>query len=303
MKGDKKNKKLEASVVIPNYNGKELLEKNLPKVLACLENKANRIKEVIVVDDASTDGSVKLIKEKFPEIKLIKHRINRGFSATVNTGARMAKGRLIVLLNNDVVPKEDFLISVFPHFRNKNVFAVSLHEKDFSWAKGKFENGFIVHGPGPKTRKTHQTFWVSGGSGVFRRSQWMKLGGMDEKLFSPFYWEDLDLCYRAAKRGWGLLWEPKARVEHKHESTISRWPKKYVQRIQERNQLLFTWKNLTSPYLFRRHIAGLLNRMVRRPGYIRIVFMALLKIRQVWKARKKEKKETKISDEAIFARF
>ncbi len=303
MKGDKKNKKLEASVVIPNYNGKELLEKNLPKVLACLENKANRIKEIIIVDDASTDGSVKLIKEKFPEIKLIKHRINRGFSATVNTGARMAKGRLIVLLNNDVVPKEDFLISVFPHFRNKNVFAVSLHEKDFSWAKGKFENGFIVHGPGPKTRKTHQTFWVSGGSGVFRRSQWMKLGGMDEKLFSPFYWEDLDLCYRAAKRGWGLLWEPKARVEHKHESTISRWPKKYVQRIQERNQLLFTWKNLTSPYLFRRHIAGLLNRMVRRPGYIRIVFMALLKIRQVWKARKKEKKETKISDEAIFARF
>jgi len=303
MKGDKKNRKLEASVVIPNYNGKGLLEKNLPKVLACLENKANRIKEIIIVDDASTDGSVKLIKEKFPEIKLIKHRINRGFSATVNTGARMAKGRLIVLLNNDVVPKEDFLISVFPHFRNKNVFAVSLHEKDFSWAKGKFENGFIVHGPGPKTRKAHQTFWVSGGSGVFRRSQWMKLGGMDEKLFSPFYWEDLDLCYRAAKRGWGLLWEPKARVEHKHESTISRWPKKYVQRIQERNQLLFTWKNLTSPYLFRRHIAGLLNRMVRRPGYIRIVFMALLKIRQVWKARKKEKKETKISDEAIFARF
>ena len=300
---NKKNKRSEVSIVIPNYNGEELLEKNLPKVLACLKNKGNRIKEIIIIDDASTDGSVGLIKEKFPEIKLIKHKVNRGFSAAVNTGARTAKGKLIALLNNDVIPKEDFLVSVFPHFKNKNIFAVSLHEKGYSWAKGRFENGFVLHEPGPKTKEAHETLWVSGGSGVFRRSQWMKLGGMDEKLFSPFYWEDLDLCYRATKRGWGLLWEPKAHVEHKHESTIGKWPKKYVQRIQERNQLFFIWKNITSPYLFRRHVAGVLTKVVRHPGYIRIVLMALFKMKQVLRARKKEKKETKISDEAIFARF
>jgi GT2 family glycosyltransferase len=260
---NKKNKKLEVSIVIPNYNGEELLKKNLPKVLACLKNKGNRIKEIIIVDDASTDGSVKLIKEKFPEVKLIKHKVNRGFSAAVNTGARTAKGKLIALLNNDVIPKEDCLVPVFPHFKNKKIFAVSLHEEGFSWAKGKFENGFVLHEPGPETKEAHETFWVSGGSGVFRRSQWMKLGGMDEKLFSPFYWEDLDLCYRAVKR----------------------------------------WKNLTSPYLFRRHVAGVLTKVVRHPGYIRIVLMALFKMKQVLRARKKEKKETKISDEAIFARF
>jgi GT2 family glycosyltransferase len=300
---NKKNKRPEVSIVIPNYNGEELLEKNLPKVLACLKNEGNRIKEIIIIDDASTDGSVGLIKEKFPEIKLIKHKVNRGFSAAVNTGARTAKGKLIALLNNDVIPKENFLVPVFPHFKNKNIFAVSLHEEGFSWAKSKFENGFVLHEPGPRTKEAHETFWVSGGSGVFRRSQWMKLGGMDEKLFSPFYWEDLDLCYRAAKRGWGLLWEPKAHVKHKHESTTGKWPKKYVQRIQERNQLFFIWKNLTSPYLFRRHVIGVLTKVVRHPGYIRIVLMALFKMKQVLRARKKEKKETKISDEAIFARF
>lgn len=243
----KLNSKLDISIIIPNYNGEQLLKKNLPKVISTSEFKKNRILEIIVVDDGSTDDSVKLIKEKFPEVRLFKHRINRGFSAAVNTGARAAKGKLLALLNNDVIPENDFLVAVIPHFKNRRVFAVSLNEEGFSWAKGKFEEGFINHEMGPESQKAHDTFWVSGGSGVFRRSQWMKLGGMDEKLLSPFYWEDIDLCYRAAKRGLRLLWEPKARVLHKHESTMSEFPAKYVQRVRERNQLLFIWKNLTSP--------------------------------------------------------
>jgi len=131
----------------------------------------------------------------------------------------------------------------------------------------------------------------------------MKLGGMDEKLFSPFYWEDVDMGYRAWKRGWLLYWEPKGLVTHKHETTISKIPQKYRQRIQERNELIFAWKNFTSPILFRRHIAGLLKRAIRHPGYIRIVMMALGKIKLILKARGREKKECKISDEAILSRF
>jgi GT2 family glycosyltransferase len=149
----------------------------------------------------------------------------------------------------------------------------------------------------------HDTFWVSGGSGVFRRNIWMKLGGMDEKLFTPFYWEDVDLGYRALKRGYGLSWDPDAKVLHLHESTISRFPKKYTQKIMERNQLLFNWKNLTSTNLTKKHVAGLLKRMAAHPGYIRIFFAALGKIGVVLRERKKEIKESKISDEAIFSRF
>ena len=295
---------MKASVIIPYYKTPHLIRKNMPAVLAAKENMKNRINEVILIDDGSKDECAKIIKQEFPEVRLITHKVNRGFSSTVNTGARSAKSKLLVLLNTDVIPSKDFLESVLPHFKDGDVFGVSFHESGYGWAKGKFEDGFILHEPGRESKKTHDTFWISGGSGVFRRSYWMKLGGMDEKLLSPFYWEDLDLCYRAAKRGWTLLWEPRAKVLHKHESTMSTLPnKKRVRRIRERNQLIFIWKNLTSPILFRKHITGLFRRVTRHPGYLRIVLMALSKFRGIKKAREKEKKESKVSDEAIFARF
>ena len=297
-------KNFTVSVVMPNFNGEKILEKNIPSFFAAKDNPNNCITEIIIVDDGSRDDSVKMISSKFPQVKLIKHKINRGFSAAVNTGVRAAKGDLICLLNSDVVPEHNFLENVICHFLNTNIFAVSLNEiGDFGWAKGFFSDGFVGHSGGSKSVKPHDTFWVSGGSGVFRRNIWMELGGMDEKLLSPFYWEDVDLCYRALKRGYRLIWEPEAKVSHIHESTISLFPKKYVQRIHERNQLLFIWKNITSVNLFRKHLVGLTKRLFKHPGYIRIIFMALGKIGILIKARNKEIKEAKICDEIIFSRF
>lgn len=291
------------SVVMPNLNGEKLLEKNLPFLLKAQENPENRIIEIIVVDDGSWDGSVKLVNSKFSQIKLIKHKINRGFSAAVDTGVRAAKGDLILLINTDVVPSEDFLVPVFKDFENKKVFAVSLHERGFGWAKGSFSEGYIQLAMGEESVETHASFYVSGGSGVFRRDYWMELGGMDEKLLSPFYWEDIDLCYRAEKRGYINLWEPKGIVVHNHESTIGKFPKSYVQRIRERNQLLVIWKNIHSAVLIRRHIVGVAKRVITHPGYLRIVLMALGKISLVLKERKREIGVGKVSDEAIFSRF
>ena len=291
------------SVIIPNFNGEKIMEKNLPFILKAKENVENRIVEIIVIDDGSNDKSVKLITSRFPEVKLIKHKINRGFPASINTGVRIAKGNLVLLINTDVIPAEDFLITVFKHFENKKVFAVSLHEKGFGWAKGSFFDGYIELAIGSESPESHLSFYVSGGSGVFRRDIWMELTGMDEKLFSPFYWEDLDICYRAAKRGYINLLEPGGNVVHDHESTISKFPKLYVQRIRERNQLLVIWKNIHSPALVRKHIAGLLKRTLFHPGYLRVVFMAIGKIGIVLKERKRELKLSKVSDEAIFSRF
>lgn len=291
------------SVVIPNFNGEKLLEKNLPYVLEAKKNGENKITEVVVVDDASRDASVSLLRDKFPEVKVIKHKVNRGFASSVNTGVRSSKGTLIALLNTDVHPEPDFLIGVLPHFEDDDVFGVSLHERGFGYAKGLFKDGFIVHSPGEEVETPHSTFWISGGSGVFNRNLWNLVGGMDEKLLSPFYWEDLDLSYRALKRGFNLLWEPNARVIHEHESTIGLLPKKERELIQERNQLLFIWKNLTSPNLFRKHLGGLIKRIITHPGYFRVFLMALLKLRDVLRARGKEKKEARVSDETIFSRF
>ena len=294
---------LKVSVVIPSFNGEKLLKKNLPYLLRAMGNLSNFIKEIIVVDDGSSDNSVDLIKNKFPQVKLVRHKINRGFSASVNLGVKIAKGDLVCLINNDVIPENNFLANTLGHFEKEDTFAVSLHEEGYGWAEGVFREGYIMHSPGKEDTKVHSTFWVNGGSGVFRKSLWKKLGGMDDKLLSPFYWEDLDICYRAIKRGLKLYWEPRARVLHKHETTISKFPKKYVERIRERNHLLFIWKNLTSQSLFRRHVTGLFKRLARPPGYLRIVLVALLRLREVKRARRKEKKETIVSDEAIFASF
>ncbi len=297
---------MNVSVIIPNWNGRHLLEKNLPFVLSSAKNPKNSILEIIIVDDFSSDDSVNFLQKNYKgEIRLIKQSKNRGFSYSVNHGVRMAKGELVCLLNTDVIPAADFLESVIPHFKNKNVFAVGLHEKGASWANVSFADGYIQHSPGVTADKAHATFWVSGGSGVFRRSIWMELKGLDEELFSPFYWEDLDLGYRGHKRGYELLWEPKAHVIHEHESVINQYSfqLKYLNRIKERNELLVIWKNVTSRRLIRKHIRAMVIRALKHPGYFRIIYLAGKKRNLVLKKRKAEAKQSKVSDEAVFAKF
>src|SRR4030043_917616 len=131
---------LKVSVIVTNYNGKDLLEKNIPFILIAKNKKENRIEEIIVVDDASKDESVDFIKNNFPEIRVIRHTKNRGFIASTNTGARSAKNPLLVLLNSDVVVSDDFLVSVLPLFKDRNLLAVSIHEQGFGNALGEFKN-------------------------------------------------------------------------------------------------------------------------------------------------------------------
>lgn len=291
------------SIIIPTFNGLDLLKQNLPAVLKAQENKLNEIREIIIIDDGSTDGTDLFLRENYPLVKLLKHKKNRGFSSSINTGVRFSKGSVIILLNNDVIPDYDFLESILPLFENPEVFGVSLHEKGFGWAKGKFADGFIIHEGAKEDNLVHETFWINGGSGVFKRKYFIKLGGMDEKLFSPFYWEDLDISYRAMKRGYKLYWHPRGNVVHQHESTVKKLNRNFVNRIQERNHLLFIWKNLTSSALFQKHIIGLTKRILNNPGYLVVVLMALTKIKGVLSARQKEKREGFLSDEAIFAKF
>jgi len=295
---------MKVSIVIPNYNGENLLKTNLPLVLKAKDFSANKIEEVIVVDDGSKDKSLELLKKNFHWVKIIKHKVHRGLSAAVNTGVRAAKGNLICLLNSDVVPEINFLESVFPHFSKTKVFAVSSNEIGNSgWTRGLFVDGFVEYVSGQKPSVSHDTFWVGGSGGIFRRDVWMELGGMDEKLLSPFYWEDIDLCYRALKRGYRLIWDSDAKVTHIQGTAINQLPQKYAQRIMERNQLLFIWKNITSANLFRKHLFGLVKRSIKHPGYIRIVLMALKRITLLMRERNKEVKEARVSDESIFSRF
>lgn len=297
---------MKISIIIPVWNGRNLLEKNLPEVIKAQKNERNNIGEIILVDDASPDDSIDFVKKNFKnEVRIVRLKNNRGFSGAVNMGVYASKYPLICLLNMDVIPEKDFLESVQVHFQDRNVFAVTLHENGSGPAIASFVNGFFQHRSGPEKKVTQESAWASGGSAVFKRSLWIKMKGFDEELFSPFYWEDVDLSYRAWKRGYKILWDPKAKVEHKHEGVINpdMIARRYLISIKERNYLLFQWKNITSPTLWKKHRKNLYRYALRHPGYIRIILLAWKKRDLIRKRREREKRQSKVSDEAIFARF
>lgn len=299
-------RKYDVSIVIPNWNGKKLLEKNLPKVLAAQENPENNIREVIVIDDYSTDESLTFLKKEYrKKIRIVRHTKNRGFASAVNTGFRYAKSDLVCLLNSDVTPTPAFLKNTFDHFMRSDTFAVGLHEKGYGPSSGSFDKGYLKHRAAPESNEKKFSLWASGGSALFRRELWWKVGGFDNILFAPFYWEDVDIGYRAWKRGYKILWEPTAIVEHKHESVINptNFQKKYMDMVKERNELLFIWKNITSNSLIRKHINAVVKRCLKHPGYIKVVMFALKKRKTLHTRRQTEMKESRVSDEAVFSHF
>lgn len=260
---------MNVSIIIPNRNGIKLLQKNLPFVLA-----ATKGAEVIVVDDASIDDSMRILKKEFSSVRVIRKARHEGFASTVNAGVREAIGDVVVLLNSDVRPEKDFLSPLIKHFDDPTVFAVGCLEKSHEGnnvvlrgrGEAKWEKGFFIHWRGEVDRPS--TAWVAGGSGAFRKSIWEKLGGMDT-MYDPFYWEDIDISYRALKAGYKVLFESKSVVVHEHETGAIRheYSAAYVKMIAYRNQFLFIWKNFSDPRVLLAHAAWtpirLLQAMVR----------------------------------------
>lgn len=284
---------MDVSIVVTCWNGRKLLERNLPYVIDASKNPKNKIIEIIVIDDGSTDDSVEFVKKtaisKKPAstqrgeqlaIRVVEHKKNFGYATTCNTGVREAKGDLVAILNLDVIPSENFLEAALPHFDDEKIFAVSFNEGKFGPGKLIWKNGFLeIESNNDIPKTTAVTDWPSGGSSVFRKSHWEKLGGMD-RIFSPFYFEDIDLGIKAHKAGFSCLWEPKAKVGHKHEGTInsSSFNLEFVNSIKQRNHLLLVWKNIDSFESFSSHIVFLLKRCFFHPGYFKIVFLAVRRL-------------------------
>jgi len=244
------------SIVIPNYNGESLLKKNLPKIFDELKDFESVETEVIVVDDASTDDSLLVLNElaRDHNIKVLLSEKNLGFSPTVNKGVKAASGEIIILLNTDICPEKGFLEPLLSHFKDdEKVFAVGCLDKSIEGGKtvmrgrglGEWKRGFLVHRRGEVNRD--DTLWVSGGSGAFKKTIWERLGGLNE-LFTPFYWEDIDISYRALKSGYKVLFEPKSVVIHEHEKGAikAKYSDFQIKTIAYKNQFIFVWENADS---------------------------------------------------------
>jgi GT2 family glycosyltransferase len=311
---------MNVSIVIPNFNGENLLKNNIPKVIEAAKEYTKGVVEIIIVDDGSKDNSISIINhiiknEKRIHIHLIANTSNKGFSSTVNRGVKMASGDIIVLLNTDVVPHKNFLTPLVKNFENKNVFAVGCLDESIENGKiilrgsgiAYWEKGFLVHKEG--SLKSKETFWASGGSSGFKKSVWNSLGGFIE-LYNPFYWEDIDISYRARKNGFTILFEPKSIVTHEHTkgAIITHNTPEKIKRIAYRNQFFFVWLNITDIPLLASHIYWfpyqLITAILRKDfSFITGFFDACKHIFPVFFLRQKIHRTYMIKDQEILQKF
>jgi GT2 family glycosyltransferase len=242
-----------ASVVIPNWNGRDLLERYLPSVVAALAG--NPANEIVVVDNGSTDGSAAFVRAEFPQVKLLALASNLGFGGGSNAGFRAAANDVVVLLNNDMRVEPDFLAPLLEGFADPAVFAVSCQiffsdpaklREETGLTQGSWQDGAlrVRHRTDPAVTGLFPCFYGGGGSCAFDRRKFLELGGFDH-LFAPFYFEDTDLGYMAWKRGWKVLYQARSVVYHEHRGTIGKaFRADFIRGVVKRNALLFVWKNV-----------------------------------------------------------
>jgi GT2 family glycosyltransferase len=239
------------SVIIPSYNGKELLSENLPYVLKSLDC-VDRY-EIIVVDDASNDNSVEYLRINFPAVRIIRNDKNQGFARSINRGIKEARFDLIFLLNNDIKPDKKYVYTSLRFFKRSNTFGVMGIIKDE--LTNKILEGIkypVVSLSGLKYRdirskKIEQcsnevyTFYLCGGNTIADRKKILELDGLLE-IYEPFYQEDVDLSVRAWLSGWKLYFNSGAICYHKHSATIKKYYRSdYIRNISKRNRLIISY--------------------------------------------------------------
>ncbi len=238
------------SIVIPVY-------KKVDEFIVKLNHNIKYFKdvEVIVVNDDPTAS----IKDRlFPKgespsgrknynIQLIENSKNLGFGGTVDKGIRAAKNNFVFLLNSDVKLLDSSFHTALKGFgENEKIFGIAFAQKEADGStvgKNKifWKHGLLTHSKADNFNEG-ETGWVEGGSSIIRKDIYEKIGGFDT-MFSPFYWEDIELSYRARKYGYISWFDPSVLVEHQHESTIgSFWSKRAISVIATRNQILCSWK-------------------------------------------------------------
>ncbi|HEX4886909.1 MAG TPA: glycosyltransferase family 2 protein [Luteibaculaceae bacterium] len=239
------------SVVIPNFNGKGLLEQNLPTVAAALKT-LSIPSEIIVSDDASTDDSLVFLADQYPGIHVLKSPRNSGFSANINRGIHQAQYDLCLLLNSDVWLSADFFQSLLTHFEDDRVFGVQaniLHPETEITQDGAKVPALSLSGIKATSNALGNhpkltTFFLSGAAALVRSDYLRQLGGFDE-VYSPFYFEDVDLGIRAWRSGWVCLFDQQAKCYHPLSVTIKSHHKLgYIREITRRNKLILNHLHL-----------------------------------------------------------
>jgi GT2 family glycosyltransferase len=272
---------MDLSIVIVSYNTKDFLEN-------CLKSIKNTAKnftyEIIVVDNASKDGSSEMVKEKFKDIMLISNKENFGFSKANNIGVKKTTGRYVLFLNADTLVYENTLKEMIDFMNNTKDAGASTCK--LSLLSGNIDDASHRGFPTPwnsfshfsglskffgKTKifggynlefmdlsKTHEIDALAGAFMIVRREAGEQVGWWDEDYF--FYGEDLDFCYQLKQKGWKIYYVPKVNILHykgishglkkhsKHLTTADSDTKKKAQEERFKAMKIFYKKNYEQKY-------------------------------------------------------
>jgi hypothetical protein len=232
---EKANNDLEVSIIIVNWNTKDLLYACLSSVFKHVTAKLKF--EVIVIDNASEDGSGEMVQKEFPEVVLIFNSDNVGFARANNQGAAIAEGRYLLLLNSDTLVLDNSITQIIEHLDSHPDIGLATgrvlnHDMTFQRPFSRFPHYFdaffhqtsrlIVgwnsplykryHLEGLDEMQSHDVDWVSGAY-LFVRNDLIDGGKvLDENIF--MYYEDTLLCYQARQRGYRIVYLPYAPIIH-----------------------------------------------------------------------------------------
>jgi GT2 family glycosyltransferase len=217
---------LKTSVIIPNWNGAHLL----PTCLNSLRRQSCSEREIIVVDNASTDGSLELLSRDYADVRVLALPCNAGFTGACNAGIRASHGEFIALLNSDTEADERWLEQIVAAFgRHPEAGLVAskmllfdrrdtLHTAgDFVRLDGTPGNRGVWQRDEGQFDREEYVFSACGGSAAYRRAMLNEIGPLEEDFF--FSLEDVDLAWRAQLAGWKCIFAPQAVVYHKLAAT------------------------------------------------------------------------------------
>ena len=307
------------AVVILNFNGKDFLEKFLPSVI-----QKSFGAEIIVADNASTDGSVKWLHDNFPELKLLVSNKNLGYAGGYNWALSQVKTEYFVLLNSDIEVADNWLTPIYELMESDERIAacqpkvLSYHQKEYFEYAGA-SGGFVDKLGYPFCRgrvfealekdegqyeDVHEVFWATGACLMVRAQVYHDLGGLDTDFFA--HMEEIDFCWRAKNEGYKIFVQPASIIYHVGGGTLPRnSPQKTY--LNFRNNFALLYKNLPQNRLWkvlitRLFLDGLAGMKFVLDGHwndmiavIRAHFYFYTHLRE-WRTKRKRLKQTAVSN-------
>ena len=241
---------MKVTIIIPNYNGKHFME----PCLQSLSEQTCRDFKVLVVDNASSDGSLEYMSEHYPDIEVISLKKNYGFSKAVNVGIEHSTTPYVILLNNDTTVDTHYVeemikaIEKSPHIFSVSSKMIQMYHPELIDSAGDLYTlmGWgVCRGTGRPVSnytKADQIFTACAGAAIYRREVFDEIGYFDEMHFA--YLEDLDVGYRARIAGYDNIYCPTAMVYHVGSGTSGSKYNPFKVKLAARNNIYLNYKNM-----------------------------------------------------------